>query len=95
MYPPEGRRTVTFGHELAVRAPVLVRHLDHLLGRRPEVVGELGAFDHDADVVGRAGEKPSAVPMMWSSAIGALKTRAAPNSCCMPLVTLKTPPLSR
>ena len=40
------------GHELAVRAPVLVRHLDHLLGRGPEVVGELGALDDDADVVG-------------------------------------------
>jgi hypothetical protein len=38
---------------------------------------------------------PSAVPMMWSSAIGALETRTGPNSCCMPLVTLKTPPLSR
>ncbi len=33
------------GRELSVGAPVLVRHLDHLLGRRPEVVGELRALD--------------------------------------------------
>ena len=41
---------------LAVRAPVLVGHLDHLLGRRPEVVGELRALDDDADLVGEPAE---------------------------------------
>ena len=39
------------GHELAVVAPVLVRHLDHLLGRRPEIVGELGPLDDHADLL--------------------------------------------
>jgi len=31
---------------------------------------------------------------MKSSAIGPLKTRFTPNSCCMPFVTLKMPPFS-
>src|SRR5512140_434762 len=42
--------------ELPVRAPELVRHLDHLLGRGPEVVGELGALDDDANLLGEARE---------------------------------------
>ena len=56
MYPPDASRSGDVRDELAVRPPVLVRHLDHLLGRRPEVVGELGAFDDDADLLGKAGE---------------------------------------
>ena len=43
-------------HELALRPPVLVRHLDHLLGRRPEVVGELRPLDDDADALVEARE---------------------------------------
>ena len=43
-------------HELALRPPVLVRHLDHLLGRRPEVVGELRSLDDDADALVEARE---------------------------------------
>ena len=42
--------------ELPVRPLVVVRHLDHLLGRGPEVVGELGAFDDDPDVVAKPRE---------------------------------------
>ena len=36
---------------------------------------------------------PTARPMMFASASGALNTRSLPYSLCSPCVTLKTPPL--
>lgn len=69
--------------EQTVRYSASSRTFYILFNCRPEIISKFGSFNHNT-YFGIEAAVPLAVPTIKSSAIGALKTREIPNSCCIP-----------